>query len=92
MPIYSAQGQLQHIQNTLLNGERALQADNGTDTSSTDTGSSIVGSLPSTNDSSANITSSTNLAQLLKQNPVYAAFVVQSQMNESLMTALGSGG
>jgi hypothetical protein len=85
---YSAQGLLQQIQNTFLNGETGLQSD-GTISSSV---TADLGTAPSTNDASANISSSSNLAQLLKQNPAYAGFLVQSQMNDSLMTALGSGG
>lgn len=85
--VYNAQGLLQQIQKTFLENDPLMQADASSASSTTDSSAFI--------DSSAGLqtpaesSSATDMAQMLKQNPSYAAFVVQSQMNQSLIAALG---
>ena len=95
---YTAQGLLQQIQSSILSNDQLLMSDSSTNSSSTMSDSQLQGllSLPQTstnNTQSTQVTnttnsqdSSSNLSALLKQNPSMAPTLIQSQINQSLMS------
>ena len=98
---YNAQGLLQQIQTTLLNNDQLLMSGSAGSADSSISDSLLQGlltpaqatSLPnasSLNSQTSNATNSVNLnanwTTVLKQNPSMATTLLQSQMNQSLLT------
>ena len=87
---YTAQGLLQQIQSSILSNDQLLMSDSSTNSSSTMSDSQLQGllSLPqtSTNNTTKSQDTSSDLSALLKQNPSMAPTLIQSQINQSLMS------